>query len=137
MKYFLSILFIYSTLFSIENNSQELSLFDKEDKQLDLSSYMSQAYGFLPIPIFITEPAVGYGGGLALVYLHDKIGSKKSISGRPIPPSISAVMFAATENGTKVAGGAHIGYWLDDTLRTTTYLGAPNVLWISIVKVVL
>ncbi len=127
MKYLLSILFIYSTLFSIENNSQELSLFDKEDKQLDLSSYMSQAYGFLPIPIFITEPAIGYGGGLGLVYLHDKIGSKKSKSGRNIPPSISAVMFAATENGTKVAGGAHIGYWLDDTLRTTTYLGAPNV----------
>jgi hypothetical protein len=32
-----------------------------------------------------------------------------------------------TENGTQAFGGFHIGYWLEDTLRTTTYIGKPNV----------
>ena len=88
---------------------------------------MSQAYGFLPVPIIVTEPAVGYGGGLTLVYLHDTLMGKVSSTGRRIPPSISGVVAVRTENGTQGFGGFHIGYWLEDTLRTATYIGKPNV----------
>jgi hypothetical protein len=35
------------------NNSEEISFFTKEG-DLDMSEYMSQAYGLLPIPIIIT-----------------------------------------------------------------------------------
>ncbi len=108
------------------NSSEEISFFTKEG-DLDMSEYMSQAYGFLPIPIIITEPAVGYGGGLTLVYLHDTLIGQKSSSGRRIPPSISGVVAVRTENGTQGFGGFHIGYWLEDTLRTATYIGKPNV----------
>ncbi len=125
MRFFLilAFFFLHVNLFA----SDKVSYFDKNDSMLDLSEHLLQAYGFMPIPVLITEPAVGYGGGVALVYLHDKIAGKKTASGRRIPPSISAVMFAAIQNGTKVAGAAHIGYWLEDTMRTTTYVGSPNV----------
>ncbi len=37
--------------------------FDPHDGQLDLSYFLEDPRGFLPIPIVVTEPAVGYGGG--------------------------------------------------------------------------
>ena len=109
------------------NSTKEVSFFDKEDGSLDLSDYMSQAYGFIAVPVIITEPSVGYGGGATLVYLHDTLTGKKTKEGRRMPPSVSGVILAATQNGTKVGGGFHMGYWLDDYLRTTTYIGYPDV----------
>lgn len=122
------LLFMEISLFANDNNSEkEISLFDKKDGALDLSSYMSQAYGFTPVPLIITEPSVGYGLGATLVYLHNNITGEKSKSGRRVPPSMSGIIFAATQNGTKVSGAFHIGYWLDDSLRTTTYIGYPDI----------
>ena len=131
LKYTLLLLLVLSTYIYAEENSEgnisnELNFFTKEG-DLDLSEYMSQAYGFLPVPIIITEPAVGYGGGMALIYLHDTLVGKQSSTGHRIPPSISGALIAATENGTKASGAFHIGYWLEDTLRTATYIGKPDI----------
>ncbi len=129
-KYILFLwLVLATTLYAEEsenNISDEVSFFTK-DGDLDLSEYMSQAYGFLPVPIIITEPSVGYGGGFSLIYLHDTLTGKKSHTGRRIPPSISGAIIAKTENGTETLGLFHIGYWLEDTLRTATYVGKPDV----------
>jgi len=105
----------------------ESSNFYDESGQFDVSRYLSQVYGFLPVPILITEPAIGYGGGLSLMYLHDKLAGKKSASGRNLPPSVSGIIAAGTENGTYIFGAFHAGYWLEDTLRTVTFLGYPNI----------
>ena len=119
-----------SSLFAKEtpdlNGSEELTFFSEEG-DLDLSNYLSQAYGFLPVPIIITEPAIGYGGGAAIVYLHDKFVGRKGASGLNIPPSMSGLILAATENGTKIAGGFHLGYYLEDRLRTQTFVMLTNV----------
>ena len=127
MKVFIAFLLLCVTLFAEQNSTKELSFFDEKDGSLDLSEYMSQVYGFIPMPILITEPAVGYGGGVSIIFLHDTLLGNKSRSGRIIPPSMSGVILAATENGTRMTGGFHKGYWLEDTLRTTTYIGHPNV----------
>ena len=92
---------------------------DPSDGHLDTSTWLLDKEGLLPVPILITEPAIGYGGGLALVYFHDKIGAKKGE-----PPSISVAFGAATENGTWFAGGGHLGIWADDTIRYTGGIGA-------------
>jgi len=92
--------------------------FDPGDGQLDLSNWLLDRDGFLPVPIIITEPAIGYGGGLALAYFHDKFGSREGG-----PPSVSAVAGAATENGTWFAGAGHFGSWRNDTVRYTGGLG--------------
>ena len=128
--HFIGLLLIVTTLISANqddvNTSKELSFFG-DDGSLDLGEYMSQTYGFLPVPILITEPAVGYGGGVALVYLHDKLTGTKTASGRRIPPSMSGVILAATQNGTQIGGAFHKGYWLEDKLRTMSYIGLPNI----------
>jgi hypothetical protein len=98
---------------------------DPEDGFLDTSEWLSTRRGFLPVPIVITEPAVGYGGGLALTFFHGQFGGVPAESGtagshRRVPPSVSAVAAGGTENGTWFAGGGHLGIWRQDRIR---YLG--------------
>lgn len=112
----------------VDTNKTEVnSLFFNDENVLDISEYLSQAYGFLPVPVLITEPAVGYGAGVALVYLHDKFIGKKSSDGRYIPASISGVVALGTQNSTKFGGAFHIGYYFEDRLRTITFIGYPSI----------
>jgi hypothetical protein len=108
-------------------------LFDTKDGQFDVSSLLASKRGFLPVPILITEPAVGYGGGLAAVFFHESAeaaekrraafeSGEEDISNL-LPPSTSVVLGAATENGSWLAGGGHQGIWKDDRIR---YLGAAG-----------
>jgi hypothetical protein len=96
----------------------------EEDGKFDISDFLLTKYGFMPMPIIITEPAIGYGGGLNLMFLHDSLAS--SIQ-RESPPSISGVVAAATENGTLFGVAYHVGFWKEDTIRTTTAVGAMDV----------
>ena len=133
-KIFLLSLLLITSLHSSEDNNnsslelkpeREESLFvSKEDGQFDVSDYLSTAHGFMPVPIIITEPAIGYGGGLALLFLHDTFGS---IAEKKSPPSITAVMGAATQNGTWYGGAAHMGFWKEDSIRSTTAAAYMNV----------
>jgi hypothetical protein len=47
---------------------------DPDDGDLDISNWLIDRKGFLPIPIVITEPAVGYGGGVALMF--ERLGAR-------------------------------------------------------------
>jgi len=48
------------------------SLFrDSTDGAFDVSGFLSTRVGFPPIAMPITEPAVGYGLGLGLMFFHD------------------------------------------------------------------
>jgi len=95
-----------------------------EDGKFDVSAFLSTKYGFMPMPIIITEPAVGYGAGLNVMFLHDSIASSME---RKSPPSISGVVAAGTENGTRFGAAYHLGFWKEDTIRTTTAVGAMDV----------
>ena len=94
---------------------------DPLDNQLDTSNWLLEKKGFLPVPIIITEPAVGYGGGASLVYFHDRVG------GQDGKPSVSALVAGGTENGTWFAGGGHLGIWKDDAIRYIGGLGVGHV----------
>jgi hypothetical protein len=74
--------------------------FDPDDGQLDLSYFLENPRGFLPIPIVITEPAVGYGGGAGGLFLrpHKEAGAEGWAR-----PDISGVGGFATQNGTWAA----------------------------------
>lgn len=98
---------------------------DPTDGDFDLSYWLAEKKGFLPIFMPITEPAIGYGLGGGAIFLHKSIAelkaeAEKSESGRLKPPSITAVGGMGTENGTWGFGGGHLGVWADDRLR---YLG--------------
>ena len=99
---------------------------------------------FIPIPIFITEPAVGYGLGAAIGYFHKKkhgadaeAGSQlpaftadsatKVGKGQKVPPTVSGIAAAYTENGTWGAGIAHSASWSKDRIRYKGAVGAAHV----------
>jgi hypothetical protein len=62
------------------------------------------------VPLIITEPAVGYGGGLALAWFSESIRDAAQRAdpggGRVTPPDIYGAALAGTENGTKFGGAA-------------------------------
>jgi len=89
--------------------------FDPEDGQLDVSSFLENPHGFLPIPIVVTEPAIGYGGGAAGMFLRPRKEAGEEGWARP---DISALGAFATENGTKGAFAGDSSRWLDGRLRT-------------------
>lgn len=91
---------------------------DAVDGRFDTSRWLLERKGFLLVPMVITEPAVGYGGGIGIAFFQKRPAG---------PPSIAGAMIAATENGTRAAGAGHFGVWFDDRLRTTTAAGAMSV----------
>jgi len=97
-----------------------MSFIDPQDGAFDISQFLASRVGFLPIPIIITEPAVGFGGGLGLMFLHDHLG-RRDAEGKSLgTPSISGIAGGYTESDTWFAGALHFGSWNHDNLR---YLG--------------
>jgi hypothetical protein len=117
---------------------------DPQDGMFDTSEWLLTRKGFLPVPILITEPAVGYGAGAALLFFHDSdkgasTSSQKNAasaeSAEPkakrhtpgLPPSISAVAGGYTENETWFAAGGHFGSWRQDSIRYVGALVRPSL----------
>jgi hypothetical protein len=99
---------------------------------------------FLPIPIFITEPAIGYGLGAALGYFHkrkdqDDTGAGSHPPGftadtaaevgnqQKVPPTVSGIAAAYTEKGTWGVGVAHSASWKKDRIRYKGALGYAHI----------
>ncbi len=95
--------------------------FDPKDGQFDLSYFLEDPRGFLPIPIVVTEPAVGYGGGVAGMFLRPRREAGDEGWARP---DISAVGAFGTQNGTWGAFALDASRWLDGRLRTLLGVGA-------------
>jgi hypothetical protein len=93
---------------------------DDSDGAFDVSEWLLDKRGFLPVPIIITEPAVGDGGGVALVFfshsLRDSAAQAKD-TGHMIPPDIYGVAGFKTENDTWGAGGGAMLTFAEDTWR--------------------
>ncbi|GAA5082370.1 BamA/TamA family outer membrane protein [Lysobacter panacisoli] len=99
-------------------------LHDAKDGDLDMSRWLLDHKGFLPVPIIISDPAVGYGGGLAAVFFHRPAGaaiSRKTADGREqqIAPNIFGAMALKTENGSYAYGGGAMLHFKDDLWRYT------------------
>jgi outer membrane protein assembly factor BamA len=95
---------------------KKLSFKDPEDGAIDLSQFLLEANGVLPVVIPITEPAVGYGGGAALLYFHKR---KKKYDSY-VPPNLSGVLGFYTENKTWGAGAFHRHIFGENRVRTLT-----------------
>jgi hypothetical protein len=129
--YFRQLLFTTFCTFSAQAFA---SFIDPIDGQFDLGHHLAEnAYGFLPVPILITEPALGYGGGVAGVFLHESEKEKNyrkqqaltSLDGgaQLVPPAVTVVGAAGTENGSWLAFAGHRHSWLDDSIRYTGGIG--------------
>ncbi|WP_295894338.1 BamA/TamA family outer membrane protein [uncultured Vibrio sp.] len=113
------------------------SFVDPIDGMLDMGEYLAEnAYGFLPVPVLITEPALGIGGGMLGVFLHESEEEKEarkklalaSLEGGAnlIPPAVTVVGGGATQNGTWFAILGHRRTWNQDSIRYMGGLGYGN-----------
>ncbi|MDE1225391.1 BamA/TamA family outer membrane protein [Vibrio aestuarianus] len=127
-------------LSSFASYASDISFTDPVDQRFDMGEYMAEkAVGFLPVPIIITEPAVGYGGGIVGLFLHEteeekqqrKVASLSAIDGgaQLVPAAMSVVGALGTENGTWFAFGGHRRSWKGDSIRYTGGggLGVANI----------
>jgi hypothetical protein len=103
---------------------------DPKDGALDMSRWLLQHKGALLVPIIITEPAVGNGGGLAAVFFHTpKQSDASKESGRRIPPDIYGAAAFKTENGTWGYGLGGSFHFKDDTWR---YAGVVGKIYVNL-----
>src|SRR5215218_4417600 len=82
-----------------------ISLKDSLDGKFDLSDYIIDANGFVPIPYIITEPALGgFGGALFPVFIKKRPAYRDAVKGRlqvtPIAPDITGGGVIYTANKT-------------------------------------
>lgn len=63
MKAFFFFIFFSAGAFLMQGQ-QKISFKDSLDHKIDLSDWVISANGFIPVPIIITEPALGGFGGL-------------------------------------------------------------------------
>ena len=121
MRTLLTFLFLLSiTHFGFTQNKHSIFK-DSIDHAFDVSDFLIIKKGLLPVPMLITEPAVGYGGALGLLFFHDSYENKKS------PPGISGAFGGLTENGTWMVGALHAGFWKKDKIRYLGMAGYINV----------
>lgn len=101
---------------------------DPDDHALDMSRWLLQHKGALLVPIIITEPAVGNGGGASAVFFRPATQSHASRDrGEHIAPNIYGFGAAKTQNGTY--GGALAGefHFRDDQWRYKGAVGKASV----------
>lgn len=95
---------------------------------------------WLPVPIVITEPAIGNGLGASLVYIHPRNAPDREVAnlatarsvptisgGQKRPPDVTAVVAAYTDNDTWLVGGGHSASWRADRVRYAGGLAWANV----------
>ena len=125
--------FAEETTESSEDATEKPSRFalfkDPEDGWFDMSRYLlEKGYGFLPVPIIITEPAVDNGLGLAGVYFHPPgPNDRKPEKGDFIVTDLTGAAAAYTGNDSWFVGGAHFNTWRQDTRRYTGAIGYADI----------
>lgn len=143
MKYlqliFLLVLILWSGFSQAQSRKEKMrELFvDTTDNAIDISNWLGTVTGFVPLIMPITEPAVGYGAGGGLIFLHENEFRRAAKEGRlndpkfenisPTPPSITGVGGGATENGTWLAGAGHLAVWKEDRIRYKIGAGGGSI----------
>lgn len=102
------------------------SFTDPDDGAFDLSEWLLDRKGFLPVPILVTEPAIGYGGGIAALFFRESM-REGAAAGRKSPPDIYGVGAAGTENGTRFAAAFGMNTFGDGLWRWRGGIGRPDI----------
>jgi len=99
-------------------------IFSSDDGWLELSGFLDETYGFVPLVIPITEPAVGYGAAGGLAFIDKPFGKVQAGYDRP---NITVVGGLGTENGTWGVMAGNMHHWLGDRLQTLVGLVRASV----------
>jgi len=112
--------------------TKKISLKDSLDGSLDLSDYIIHANGVVPVPIIITEPALGgFGVGIIPVFLKKRPAYIDSVNGKiittPVAPDITGGIGIYTINGTWLTAGFRQGTLIKSRIKYIIGAGYANV----------
>ncbi|MFI5220652.1 MAG: glyceraldehyde-3-phosphate dehydrogenase [Bacteroidia bacterium] len=118
LSFLVFILVISNSLFA---QKQKLSLKDTLDQKLDCSDYLVHLKGFIPVPMVISEPALGnFGGALGLLFISPDKNIKDST--RFHFPNITGIAGFYTLNNSWGFGGLRQGSLSSIGMRYTAAL---------------
>jgi hypothetical protein len=126
-------LFIFigtGTLFSqdakaIRKAEKKEMMRDTLDGKFDFSRFLIESKGFIPIPMIITEPALGnIGGVLALAFITPKTPPAGSSY---VAPDITAGVGMYTANDSWALGGGRIGSFPNAGIKYRAFLGYASL----------
>jgi len=110
-----------------------VSMKDSLDQKFDMSDFLIEANGFIPVPTIITEPALGgFGVGVAPIFLHKKaprFDTLKSgtVKRLPTPPDITGAAAIYTINKSWAAFAFRSGTWLKARSKYRIAGGYANI----------
>ncbi|MEN8247414.1 MAG: hypothetical protein ABFS32_00650 [Bacteroidota bacterium] len=119
----IALLVLLVNLQSVKAQEKQSLFIDTLDNAFDVSHFLLDLHGLLPVVSPITEPAVGYGATVALMYFIPKKDKKARFQ----MPDIVTAMGGLTQNNTWFAGGGYIGFWKDDRVRYRAMAGYADV----------
>ncbi|MBK0371034.1 BamA/TamA family outer membrane protein [Flavobacterium agrisoli] len=122
-----SILFCASSL--AQKKEHKISFRDSLDHAIDLSDFLINAHGFVPLISPITEPAVGFGVAVAPIFIEKSKYQMTDESGKPIysPPTLNAVVGGYTSNHSQFYGYGRMGNLMKGNLRYKFMAGYGDI----------
>lgn len=129
MKIIILTLLLISSTSSFSKEENQFT--DPLDNKFDVSNWLlDNMVGFFPIPIVLTEPAIGYGGGAALLFFKpqkDANGKRDKTK----KPDMFALFGAGTETKSWFGGGGYKLLFNDDKIRYSGFgmKGDFNLKW--------
>ncbi len=105
-----------------------ISFKDTLDGALDLSDFVLDKNGFVPVVSIITEPALGgFGLAVAPVFIQQNAPVKRDDKIYPSPPNIATGFAGYTLNDSWAGGAATTGVWQKWGLKYTAALAYADV----------
>jgi hypothetical protein len=105
-----------------QTSKKPISLKDSVDHAFDLSDFIIDANGFVPIPLFITDRALGgFGAALIPVFIKKRPAYIDSVNGKiirtSVAPDITGGLAAYTANNTWAVGAFRSGNFIKSRIK--------------------
>jgi hypothetical protein len=129
----LLLLLLHVSMFSsAQTEKKKISMKDTVDGKLDLSQYIIEANGFVPVPIVVTDKALGgFGGGLAPLFIKKNAPYLDSINGKlvvtPVAPDVTGGAFLYTLNNSWLAAAFRSGVIVKHRIKYSVGFGYMNM----------
>ena len=126
--------FIFTLVWSsiVIGQKKRIPLKDSLDGKFDMSDYIIEANGFVPVPLIITEPALGgFGGAIIPVFITKNKPYEDSIKGKlirtPVAPDVTGAIALYTVNNTWALAAFRSGTLVKSRIKYIIGAGYANL----------
>jgi len=115
---------------SLGRQEWKFSIKDSLDNAIDLSDWIINAKGFVPVPYIITEPAIGFGAAIAPVFMKKRTQPPSVLEHENIariPPDITGAFGFYTDSKSWGVGAGRSSTIIKWKLRYKVFAGYLNM----------